>query len=119
MSEENVYDKAHELARTIRSSEEWKALAKTWEDVDKNPEHRRYIEQFRELSMELQALQMQGKDPSQEKGEEWNRLLQKIQSDSTLSKYLESERRFGQLMADINRIVSGPVEELYKNSRGK
>ncbi|PTX63265.1 cell fate (sporulation/competence/biofilm development) regulator YlbF (YheA/YmcA/DUF963 family) [Melghirimyces profundicolus] len=115
MSVEHPYDKAYELARALRRSNEMKALAKAWEKISRDPEQRQTMERFRELSMELQTLQMQGRTPGEEKEEELNRLMEEMRSNPELREYLEAERRFGQLMSDINRILGGPVEEIYKN----
>lgn len=114
MIKANPYDKAHELARAVKGSDEMKELEKTWGEISRRPDHRRRMERFRQVSMEIQKIRMQGQEPRQEQGAELNRLMEDIRSDPCLRQYMEAESRFGRLMADITRILGEPLEEIHR-----
>ncbi|SDC55695.1 Cell fate regulator YlbF, YheA/YmcA/DUF963 family (controls sporulation, competence, biofilm development) [Melghirimyces thermohalophilus] len=114
MSAANPYDQADELARELQRSEAVSQLREVWGEVCQNPDQRRTMERFRELSMELQRLQLEGRRPEEAKEQELNRLLEEIRSHPTLQRYVEAEHRLSQMMNDIHRIVNAPIEEIYK-----
>lgn len=114
MTTANPYDKAYELARALQNSDEMKGLQTAWHKASQHPDHRRILEQYRQIAGEVQALQMQGRKPRQEMMNELNRLMDEIRSDPQLFQYMEAEVRVGQLMTDIMRILGEPLQEIHK-----
>ncbi|MFC4075788.1 YlbF family regulator [Salinithrix halophila] len=114
----NPYDKAHELARALKASDELAALAESRQMLGQDPEGARLLNAFREKQMELSAFRMQGTEPGTDLKEEVQRLASEIEARPHLRRCVEAENRAGQLMADINRIIAGPFEELYRSGQG-
>lgn len=108
----NPYDRAHELARSIRASEVYQELKAAKEEVKSNPKFEEMLETFRKKQQEVQLLHMQGKQPSPEMNDELKLLVTAIQGIPALTKYLQAEERFAVLLNDIQRIIMEPVEEL-------
>ncbi|GGE17216.1 UPF0342 protein [Marinithermofilum abyssi] len=111
----NVYDQAHALARALRESEELKVLEQAWTSISKDQAKRQLLDQFRQLQMEVQMAQMSGQAPSQEAVKQLNGLLEKVQADPGLKSFLEVEQRLGTMMNDLNRIISEPLERIYRS----
>ena len=62
----NVYDLAHQLAKAVRESEEFKQFDATKKQIEANPELDQAIEDFMTKQLELQTAQMMGQDVGQE-----------------------------------------------------
>ena len=56
-----VYDKAHELAKTIRESAEFEEYKKIKEELFLNPELKAKIEEFEKIRYEVQMLTIQNR----------------------------------------------------------
>ena len=115
MSTTNPYDKAYELARALQNSDEVKGLQKAWQKASQHPDHRRILEQYRQIAGEVQTIQMQGQEPRQEMMDELNRLMDEIRSEPQLLHYMEAEVRVGQLMTDMMRILGEPLQDVHKH----
>lgn len=109
------YDKARELAQVIRESNEMKTLLQAWDNVEKNPASRDRLETFRNQQMELQNRQMMGEVVSDEEMSAFNQSMETIMQTEEIRLYLEAENQMGILMGEINRILSEPLEVLYRD----
>ncbi len=109
---ENPYDRAHELARSIRASDVYRELKTAKEEVKSNPKFEEMLSAFRKKQQEVQLLHFQGKKPSPEMNDELNKLMTAIQGVPALTKYLRAEERFAVLLNDIQKIIMEPAEEL-------
>lgn len=101
----NIYDKAHELARELKNSEEFQEYKKLNAEVMKNDAHREMIEDFREKVLDYQ-LKNYGKDnQNSEELEKIQNLQNALMMNSEISKFLIAELRFSQMFEDINKII--------------
>lgn len=107
----NAYDKAYELAKAIKNSDEVKAFAALHQKIAGNAEAQSLLGQWRGKQMELQMKQMQGQSITPEETEAFNALLGRIRQNADLAKWLEAEQRLNVLMNDVNRIVLEPLKE--------
>ena len=107
------YDKAHELARSIKESAEYKMFLVAQKKVSETPDSNRMLEDFRQKQFEFQMKQMSGQELSQEEIEQIQKLYEIIQLNDDIRKVLEAERMLGQIMEDINRIIAEPLQALY------
>ncbi|WP_139491719.1 YlbF family regulator [Brevibacillus dissolubilis] len=107
------YDKAHELARAIRESEEYRNYFATHQNVNQDAEAKRMFDDFRKRQFELQMKQMSGQAPTQDEMEQFQRLFETISLNPEIRKLLEAERILSQVMEDINRIIAEPLEVLF------
>lgn len=110
----NAYDKAHELARIIEQDPNYLTVNDLTSKVMSNPEQMKLIEEFRSRQFELQQKQIQGFQLEKDELEETNKLYEKLSTNPNIKKLLDAEERLSMLFADINRILTGPLEKIYK-----
>ncbi len=110
----NPYDRAYELASIIENDENYQKVKQLTEKVMANPEHMILIESFRQKQFELQQKQMQGKKLEETDLEETNKLYALLSANPEIKKLLDAEERLSMLFAEINRILTGPLEKIYK-----
>lgn len=106
----NVYDHAHSLARALRESQEYRTLVAAREKIKGNSAVENMIKDYHTKQMELQALQLQGKEPSAAQKAAFEQLASVIQSSVDARDYLMAEARFGTMLQDIYKIIGEAVE---------
>jgi len=110
----NPYDKAHELAKAIEEEPTYIKVKELTEKVMKNPEQMQRIEAFRKKQFDLHQKQMQGLQLDQNELEETNKLYETLRKYPDIKDLLEAEERLSLLFSDVNRILTGPLEKIYK-----
>ena len=101
----NVYDEAHSLARAIRESNEFKEFDKMRVRIEGDEDVSKMLGEMQQLQVELQAAQMQGKQPDPA-------TLSRVQSLSTMlatkplaAQFLQAEAAFSLMMNDVFAII--------------
>ncbi|MBQ6259804.1 MAG: YlbF family regulator, partial [Firmicutes bacterium] len=59
---QNVYDIAHDLARSLKETDQFKDYARLKKQVDSNEQLKKMIDDFQTKSMEMQAKMMSGEE---------------------------------------------------------
>lgn len=108
----NVYDKAYELAKTLKESDEAKQLKAAKQAAEADPDAKRMLDDFRERQNFLQQKMMAGEEPSAEDMEKMNKLYEVIALNPLIGRLLEAERRFAVVFEDVNRIMSDVLKAL-------
>ncbi|MCX7883907.1 MAG: YlbF family regulator [Caloramator sp.] len=106
----NVYDKAHELARALKSAPEVIEYKAALEKINSNQNNKKMVEDFRKKQFELYSQQLKGIEPSKEQIESINNLFNIINLNSEVRNYLEAEMRFSRLWEDILKILGDAVD---------
>lgn len=109
----NIYDVAYDMEKAIRNSSEYVQLKKLYDEVNNDEQARRMFENFRKIQMELQQKQMMGMEITQEEVEQAQKTVALVQQHETISKLMEAEQRLSMVIAELNRIILKPLEELY------
>jgi len=109
----NVYDVAYDLEKALRSSEDFQALKKSYDDVNNNPETKELFGKFRDIQVNLQQKQMSGQEVTQEEIEEAQKLFTDVQQNETISKLMAAEQRMSMIINDLDKVITKPLEELY------
>ncbi len=106
---QNVYDLAHELARSLKETDQFKDWKRVKDKVDADERLSKMIADFSQQNMQFQSAAMMGQKPDEE-------LMQKVQSmysiimqDPTCAEYLNAEMAFSQVVADIYQILGDAV----------
>ena len=101
----NVYDEAHNLAKAIKESNEFKEFDRIRKEIDSDKDVSEMIGEMQKLQMELQAAQISGTEPDLE-------LMNRIQSLSTMmatkplaAKFMQTEAAFSLMMNDVFKII--------------
>lgn len=102
---QNVYDAAHTLAHAIKDSEEFKKFRELEAEVKDNESLKAMVEDFQKRQLELQAAQLQGIQPDEEKMNKLQELFGVLSKDPKAAEYFQAEMRFNQLMTDVSKIL--------------
>lgn len=105
-----IYDKAHELARAIRFSPEYKEFKEAKKIIEQNSENRKILNDFHAKQMEIQSMQMLGQEISPEKKQEYEKMAELLTFHPTVHSYLQAEYKLGKVMADIQKILAEALE---------
>jgi cell fate (sporulation/competence/biofilm development) regulator YlbF (YheA/YmcA/DUF963 family) len=111
----NLYDKAHELARAIRNSQEFQELKQAKEKVDQDPDAKRMLEDFRKRQWDLEAKMMTGNQPTQEERDALQKLHDVIQMHQAIRNYLQAEYRFSVIVGDVQKIIGESIREIIES----
>lgn len=106
----NAYDKAHDLARSLKESQEYKEYAKIKAEVSLNPELSDMLNNFQEKQYALQAQQMMGQDFTPGMMEQVQELMQIIMRDPLAAQYVQAQMIFSKLVADIYGILGEVIK---------
>lgn len=109
----NVYDVAYQMEKAISTSNEYMELKRLYDLVNSDPSAKGMFENFRNLQMKLQQKQMMGQEITPEEIEQAQKTVQLVQQNPTIAKLMDAEQRMSVLIADVNKIMMKPLEELY------
>lgn len=101
----NIHDKAHDLARALKSSQEFAVFKDAKAKIDNNPKNREIIEDYRRKQIEIQSIQLSGKEPETAKINQLKGLYEILMTNKDIAEYLNAELRLGQIMQDIYKIL--------------
>ena len=108
----NVYDCANELARAMRESHEFKKLKEANEILDKDPETKKLVNEFLQLSQEIEIAKYQGQEPDKEKTEKLQKLYGVLGLNRDAMEYMNNFMRFQMMMADISKSIQDVVKDV-------
>lgn len=106
----NVYDHAHQLAKAIKLSDEYKNYNRLKEDISKNKDLKKMLDDFQQKQMEIQTQQMFGNEVEQDKMQQIQELYQIIAKDAKAAEYLQAEMIISKMMADIYGILGEVIK---------
>jgi cell fate (sporulation/competence/biofilm development) regulator YlbF (YheA/YmcA/DUF963 family) len=107
----NPYDKAHELIRVLRNSEQFRRVKEAREKVEGDPQALNMLQDFRKRQWELETKQLTGGDVSQADIDNLNRLAEVVSLHRDVHTYLEAEYQFSMMISDIQRLLGEVVDE--------
>lgn len=109
----NLYDSANELEKSVRQSEEYGLLKQAYDEVNKDQSAKNMFENFRNIQLQLQQKQMMGQNISEEEVMQAQKSVALVQQNAKISKLMEAEQRMSMVIAELNKIIMKPLEELY------
>ncbi len=107
----NIYDKAHDLANTLKTSDEYQAVLKTKQPLAADEAATKMINDFFARQMELEYAALSGAPEDKEKKEQLQKLIQLIQYNKVALDYIQAQGRFQMMMKDIYKIIAESVAE--------
>jgi cell fate (sporulation/competence/biofilm development) regulator YlbF (YheA/YmcA/DUF963 family) len=110
----NVYDKAYELARSIKESAEYKSMAAARAQISQDADSQRMLDDLRSRQSELQSRMMAGDMPPQEEMERLQKLYEVAGLNPAISRLFDAERRFSVILEDVQRIIAEPLDSMMK-----
>ncbi|MBM7613963.1 YlbF family regulator [Alkaliphilus hydrothermalis] len=106
----NVYDKAHQLAKALKESIEYKSFKELQKKLEENPEIKEMMEDFKKHRFEVQSAQMRGQQVEADKLTKLEELQRHIMEEAIVAEYIEAEYRFTQMVTDIYKIIGESIE---------
>jgi cell fate (sporulation/competence/biofilm development) regulator YlbF (YheA/YmcA/DUF963 family) len=109
----NIYDTANQMEREIREMQQYKDLKAAKEAIATKPESQKLFAEFQEVQFSLQQKMQAGEMPNEDDQAKIQDISKRVQDDSLITVLLEKEQAFSIIMNDINKIIMGPIEEIY------
>ena len=110
MSQVNVYDDAHRLARGIQASPEFISFRLAAARLKAEPSSLEMLRDFRRRQFELQAKALQGEEIPAEEQERFERLSEILASHAVIAAFLQAEYTLSRLLGDIQKIIADAVD---------
>ena len=102
----NPYDKAHELAASLRESEEYKEYTRLREAAYDDSTNKALLDEYKRLQFRMQAKLASGERPPEEDMQRMQQIGTLLQFNSDVSQYLLAEFRFQRMLSDIFKILA-------------
>ena len=106
---QNVYDLAHELARSLKETDQFKDYASLTKKMDQEPQLKSMMDDFQAKSMTLQAQMMTGQEQDAELLAQVQSLYGIVMSDPAASAFMQAQLALSQIVSDIYQIIGEAV----------
>ncbi|MDO7906125.1 YlbF family regulator [Paenibacillus sp. JX-17] len=108
-----IYDKAHELAKSLKESNEVEEITSALKMIDADPDAKQMLDNFRERQMEVQQRMMTGDMPAPEEMEQMEKLFEVLSMNLNIRRLFDAERRLSVIIEDVNKIIADSLQHLY------
>lgn len=105
----NVYDQAHDLARAIRESGEFKEFDRMRKEAEQDNDVTQMLAEFHQLQIQLQTAQMTGNAPDQDMMSRMQSLGTMLATKPLAARYMQAEAAFSIMMNDVFGIIGEAV----------
>lgn len=102
---QNVYDIAHELARSLKETDQYKDYAAAKQKIDANPDLAKMIEDFQQKSMDIQTKQMMGEEPDADAIAQFQQMYSIVLSDPLAGEYMQKQLVLSQIVSELYGIL--------------
>lgn len=102
----NPYDQAHELARSLKESEEYREYTRLREIAYEESTNRALLDEYKRLQFKLQAKVASGETLPEEDFQRLQQIGTLLQFNPDVSAYLMAEFRFQRMLSDIFKILA-------------
>ncbi len=109
----NPYDAAHNLARALRESSEFKEMKEAQSAVKTDPSAKEMLLDFRKEQFNMHKQQLSGVEVSQEQKDKLEKLYEVINMNTLLKRLLTAEYKVSVLLEDIQKIINEANKEIY------
>ncbi|HJA73030.1 MAG TPA: YlbF family regulator [Candidatus Limosilactobacillus faecipullorum] len=110
----NIYDTANELERQMRETQEYKDLVAAFDKLKEDQAAFDLFKKFQKSQMDAQQKQMAGKDLSEDEIKEVQDLAKQVSAKQSVIDLMEVERRVDGMMQELNKVITKPIQEVYK-----
>ncbi len=105
----NVDEEAHNLARAIRESNEFKDFEQKQRSAEEDPDTLAMIREMQSIQVQAQSLQIAGKQPDPEMLQRLQSLSAMVMTNPKAAEYLQAELRFSIMIKDVFEILSDVI----------
>ncbi len=103
---QRIYDLAHELAREIKNSDEYKDFKENMDRIKEDEKNKEILDDFREKALNYQIKTLENEEISQEELKAMEKLEETLMSNPTISAYIQAEYKISIILNDINKIIN-------------
>ena len=107
-----VYDKANELAKSIKESKEYVEYKELKKIVTDDLKLKDKVDEFEKIRYEEQLLAVQGEKTSDEKMQKLQNLYEILVKEPKVKEYFDAEVRFNLMIADVNKIIGESIKDV-------
>lgn len=108
-----AYDKAHELAKSLSQSDEYKVFRKAKNNLEQNQENVQMLQDFRRKQLEIQMAHISGEEIDEEYIKQTEKLYELLSMNPSINEYLNAEYRLSRMMSDVQKIIGDAVSEWF------
>lgn len=108
----NPHDAAHNLAKALRESADFKELKDVQAALKADQSARSMLLDFRTEQLEMQKQQISGVAVSPEQEEKLEKLFEVINMNLTVKRFLQAEYRVAVLLQDVHKIIGDATSEI-------
>ncbi|WP_172252329.1 YlbF family regulator [Saccharibacillus deserti] len=109
----NIYDKAHDLAKSLQESPEVQDITSALKLIEADAESKRMLDDFRTRQMTIQQRIMSGDMPPQEEMEQMEKLFEVLSLNLNIRRLFDAEQRLSVIIQDVNKIISDSLANMY------
>jgi cell fate (sporulation/competence/biofilm development) regulator YlbF (YheA/YmcA/DUF963 family) len=102
----NVYEEAHDLARAIKESNEFKEFDALRQEVEKDEQLSSMLKDFQMKQIQLQTQQMSGEAMDPSMMGQVQSLYAMLAAKPQAAQYLQAQARFSIMMKDVTEILA-------------
>ena len=106
----NVYDEAHNLAKAIKESNEFKEFDRIRKEVDDDKETSDMLKELTELQVQLQTAQMVGQQPDKDVFARFQSLNTMAMTKPLAMQYMQAQFALATMMNDVFGIVGEAIK---------
>lgn len=106
---ENIYDKAHELARVLKNNEDVKKYREANKNIKNDETAKKMLDDLRKIQYEAYNEQMKSGKLSKATEERLNSLASVIGFNPKVNEFIQAEMRFSMLWEDLMKILSESI----------
>ncbi|MEG6584595.1 YlbF family regulator [Dendrosporobacter sp. 1207_IL3150] len=106
-----TYDKAHELAKALKNSDEYRSFLAAKNSVEADAQAKQMVQDFIARQMEVQYEMMSGKPEDKNKVEQLQKMYELLIVNSKAKDFVHAHMRFNQIIGDIYKIIGDSVAE--------
>lgn len=102
----NPYDQAHNLAKSLRESEEYKEFNRLKEVAYEDATNKALLDEYKKLQFKLQAKMASGENLPPDDMQRLQQIGTLLQFNPDVSNFLMAEFRFQRMISDIFKILA-------------
>jgi cell fate (sporulation/competence/biofilm development) regulator YlbF (YheA/YmcA/DUF963 family) len=107
-----TYDKAHELARELKTSTEYKDYQRAKQELLANETALSILKDYQRKRLAFEMEVLSGKTPDSAKKEELEKVAELVSMHGAVKRFLDAEQRVMVMMTDIQRILTEALDLL-------
>jgi len=109
----NPYDAAHNLAKALRESPQFKEMKEAQAAMKTDDTGKKMLLDFRAEQVKMYKKQLSGIEPSAEEKKKIENLYEVVNMNVLIKRLLDAEYKVSTLLHDIQKIISEANDEIY------